>query len=130
MGRDDRACNARPLYAANSRGQRRSRSVHGDAGEAQDSDRARESGPRRAYQRRQVARPCVYAGRDGGNPGGVQADTRATGRNRAASNGKLVRGGISPEHDRKLLRELGVKAIFTPKDPSVETIVERKVAIA
>jgi len=49
---------------------------------------------------------------------------------RGASNVKLVMGGIIPEHDRKLLRELGVKAVFTPKDSSLGAIVERIVAIA
>ncbi len=49
---------------------------------------------------------------------------------RGASNVKLVMGGIISEHDGKLLRELGVKAVFTPKDSSLGTIVERIVAIA
>jgi methylmalonyl-CoA mutase cobalamin-binding domain/chain len=49
---------------------------------------------------------------------------------RGASNVKLVMGGIIPEHDRKRLGELGVKAVFTPKDSSLGTIVERIVAIA
>ena len=49
---------------------------------------------------------------------------------RGASNVKLVMGGIIPEQDRKRLAELGVKAVFTPKDSSLGTIVERIVAIA
>jgi ethylmalonyl-CoA mutase len=49
---------------------------------------------------------------------------------RGAANVKLVMGGIIPEHDRKRLGELGVKAVFTPKDSSLGTIVERIVAIA
>ncbi len=43
---------------------------------------------------------------------------------------KLVIGGIIPEQDRGLLIEMGVRAVFTPKDSSLGAIVERIVAIS
>jgi methylmalonyl-CoA mutase cobalamin-binding subunit len=42
----------------------------------------------------------------------------------------LVIGGIIPEQDRGLLIEMGVRAVFTPKDSSLGAIVERIVAIS
>src|SRR5260370_463476 len=42
-------------------------------------------------ERGDSAPACVYAGRDGGDPGGVQADTRATGRNGAAGGRRRAR---------------------------------------
>jgi len=40
-----------------------------------------------------------------------------------------VIGGIIPEADRKLLLELGVKAVFTPKDSNLAEIVGRIIEI-
>ena len=49
---------------------------------------------------------------------------------RGASDVALVIGGIIPEADRKALTELGVKAVFTPKDSNLGAIVGRLIAIA
>jgi (2R)-ethylmalonyl-CoA mutase len=49
---------------------------------------------------------------------------------RGASDVRLVMGGIIPEGDRALLAELGVRAVFTPKDSNLGAIIERIVAIA
>jgi len=51
-------------------------------------------------------------------------------RSRGAGDVSLVMGGIIPEADRKALSELGVKAIFTPKDSNLGEIVGRIIAIA
>ncbi len=42
---------------------------------------------------------------------------------RGASDLKLVMGGIIPDQDRQRLLDLGVKALFTPKDSSLGEIV-------
>jgi (2R)-ethylmalonyl-CoA mutase len=42
---------------------------------------------------------------------------------------KVVIGGIIPEADRSTLRELGVRAVFTPKDSNLGEIVARIAAI-
>jgi ethylmalonyl-CoA mutase len=47
-----------------------------------------------------------------------------------AADVKLVIGGIIPERDRGRLIEMGVRAVFTPKDSSLGAIVERIVAIS
>jgi ethylmalonyl-CoA mutase len=49
---------------------------------------------------------------------------------RGAGDVSLVIGGIIPEADRKALIELGVKAVFTPKDSNLGEIVGRIIAIA
>ena len=49
---------------------------------------------------------------------------------RGASDVRLVMGGIIPEPDRARLMELGVRAVFTPKDSNLGAIMERIVAIA
>jgi ethylmalonyl-CoA mutase len=49
---------------------------------------------------------------------------------RGAHEVKLVMGGIIPEEDRDRLLQLGVRAVFTPKDSSLGAIVERIVAIS
>jgi len=49
---------------------------------------------------------------------------------RGAGDVSVVMGGIIPEGDRKALLELGVKAVFTPKDSSLGEIVGRIIAIA
>ncbi|HZC45044.1 MAG TPA: methylmalonyl-CoA mutase family protein [Candidatus Acidoferrum sp.] len=51
-------------------------------------------------------------------------------RSRRATDVSLVMGGIIPEADRKALTELGVKAVFTPKDSNLGEIVGRIIAIA
>jgi len=43
---------------------------------------------------------------------------------------KLVIGGIIPERDRRSLLEIGVRAVFTPKDSSVGAIVGRIIEVA
>ena len=49
---------------------------------------------------------------------------------RGAGDVSLVMGGIIPQADRKALLELGVKAVFTPKDSNLGEIVGRIIAIA
>ena len=48
---------------------------------------------------------------------------------RGAEDVNLVIGGIIPEPDRKLLLDLGVKAVFTPKDSNLGEIVGRIIEI-
>jgi len=48
---------------------------------------------------------------------------------RGASDVRLVMGGIIPEADRPRLADLGVRAVFTPKDSNLGEIVERILAI-
>jgi (2R)-ethylmalonyl-CoA mutase len=43
---------------------------------------------------------------------------------------KLVMGGIVPEKDRQRLLDLGVKAVFTPKDSNLGAIVARLIALS
>jgi (2R)-ethylmalonyl-CoA mutase len=50
-------------------------------------------------------------------------------KSRGAEDVRLVIGGIIPEGDRKLLLELGVKAVFTPKDSNLGEIVGRIIEI-
>jgi len=42
---------------------------------------------------------------------------------------KVLIGGIIPERDRAQLLELGVSAVFTPKDSNLAELVERIAAI-
>jgi len=51
-------------------------------------------------------------------------------KDRGAVDVKLVMGGIIPEADRRRLIELGVRAVFTPKDSSLGAIVARIVALS
>jgi (2R)-ethylmalonyl-CoA mutase len=51
-------------------------------------------------------------------------------KSRGAADVALVMGGIIPEADRTSLLELGVKAVFTPKDSNLGEIVGRIIAIA
>ena len=39
-------------------------------------------------------------------------------------------GGIIPDRDRAALTQLGVKAIFTPRDSLLHDIIERLLAVA
>ena len=48
---------------------------------------------------------------------------------RGAADVRLVMGGIIPEADRARLADLGVRAVFTPKDSNLGAIIERIVAI-
>ncbi len=51
-------------------------------------------------------------------------------KSRGAGDVSLVMGGIIPQADRIALLELGVKAVFTPKDSNLGEIVGRIIAIA
>jgi ethylmalonyl-CoA mutase len=51
-------------------------------------------------------------------------------RQRNAAHVSLIMGGIIPERDRAALTELGVKAIFTPRDSMLHDIVSRVLAVA
>jgi ethylmalonyl-CoA mutase len=51
-------------------------------------------------------------------------------KSRLADEVALVMGGIIPEADRAALLELGVKAVFTPKDSNLGEIIARIIAIA
>jgi ethylmalonyl-CoA mutase len=51
-------------------------------------------------------------------------------KSRGADDVSLVMGGIIPEADRTALLDLGVKAVFTPKDSNLGEIVGRIIAIA
>ncbi len=48
---------------------------------------------------------------------------------RGASDIKLVMGGIIPEQDRQRLLDLGVKALFTPKDSGLGEIIGRLIEL-
>ncbi|MGH7880584.1 MAG: cobalamin B12-binding domain-containing protein, partial [Candidatus Binataceae bacterium] len=48
---------------------------------------------------------------------------------KGGSHVRLVIGGIVPEPDRQRLLDLGVKAVFTPKDSNLGLIVERLTAL-
>ncbi len=50
-------------------------------------------------------------------------------KSRGAEDVRLVMGGIIPEPDRKALLDLGVKAVFTPKDSNLGEIVGRIIEI-
>jgi (2R)-ethylmalonyl-CoA mutase len=43
---------------------------------------------------------------------------------------RLVMGGIIPEGDRQRLLDLGVRAVFTPRDSNLGAIVERIIAVS
>ena len=49
---------------------------------------------------------------------------------RHADHVSLIMGGIIPDRDRAALMQLGVKAIFTPRDSMLHDIVERLLAVA
>jgi methylmalonyl-CoA mutase cobalamin-binding domain/chain len=51
-------------------------------------------------------------------------------REKDAADVKVVMGGIIPKVDAARLLELGVKAVFTPKDSNLETIVKRIITLA
>jgi (2R)-ethylmalonyl-CoA mutase len=60
----------------------------------------------------------------------IARETLALLKSRGAEDVRLVIGGIIPEPDRKPLLDLGVKAVFTPKDSNLAEIVGRIIAIA
>ena len=60
----------------------------------------------------------------------IARETIALLKARGAGDVSLVMGGIIPQADRKALLELGVKAVFTPKDSNLGEIVGRIIAIA
>ena len=49
---------------------------------------------------------------------------------RGISDLPVVMGGIIPDHDAATLRELGIAAVFTPKDSDVGAIVGQLIALA
>ncbi len=51
-------------------------------------------------------------------------------KSRGVGDVSLVMGGIIPQADRKALLDLGVKAVFTPRDSNLGEIVGRIIAIA
>jgi ethylmalonyl-CoA mutase len=59
----------------------------------------------------------------------IASETLALLKKSGAYNIKLVMGGIIPEPDRERLLELGVKAVFTPKDAKLGAIVERIMSV-
>jgi (2R)-ethylmalonyl-CoA mutase len=60
----------------------------------------------------------------------IARETLALLNGRGASELKLVLGGIIPEHDRQTLLDLGVKAVFTPKDSNFGSIIGRLIELA
>jgi len=60
----------------------------------------------------------------------IARETLALLERRGSQDVKLVMGGIIPERDRTQLLELGVRAVFTPKDSNLGAIVERIIAIS
>jgi len=59
----------------------------------------------------------------------IARDTLEMLKRRGASDVKVVIGGIIPEGDRKRLLDLGVRAVFTPKDSNLGEIVSRIAAL-
>lgn len=59
----------------------------------------------------------------------IARETLALLKHHGAADVKLVMGGIIPEADRQSLLELGVRAVFTPKDSNLGAIVERIIAV-
>jgi (2R)-ethylmalonyl-CoA mutase len=60
----------------------------------------------------------------------IAAEAIAKLRDSGAHHVKLVMGGIIPERDRGRLHELGVRAVFTPKDANLGAIVNQIIEIA
>ncbi len=59
----------------------------------------------------------------------IARETLAFLNGRGASNVKLVMGGIIPEPDRARLLELGVRAVFTPRDSNFGAIISRLIEL-
>ena len=49
---------------------------------------------------------------------------------RGAGDVRLVMGGIIPNRDRQALLEMGVRAVFTPKDSDLGEIVRRIIEVS
>ncbi len=60
----------------------------------------------------------------------IARETLALLERRGSQDVKLVMGGIIPERDRTQLLELGVRAVFTPKDSNLSAIIERIIEIS
>jgi ethylmalonyl-CoA mutase len=60
----------------------------------------------------------------------IARETLALLRQRGASEVNVVMGGIIPEQDRKPLLDLGVRAVFTPKDSNLGKIVGELIAMS
>ncbi len=60
----------------------------------------------------------------------IARETLALLKQRGAHEVKLVMGGIISEEDRRVLLDLGVKAVFTPKDGNLARIIGELIAIA
>ena len=60
----------------------------------------------------------------------IARETLALLKQRGASEVRVVMGGIIPEEDRKRLLDLGVQAIFTPKDSNLGKIVGELIAMS
>ena len=59
----------------------------------------------------------------------IARDTISLLKERGASDVRVVMGGIIPEADRKRLLELGVRAVFTPKDSNLGEITKQIAAL-
>ncbi len=59
----------------------------------------------------------------------IARETLALLKQRDALDLRVVMGGIIPEHDRRALLDLGVRAVFTPKDLSLRSIIEQIIAL-
>ena len=60
----------------------------------------------------------------------IARETLALLRQRGASEVKVVMGGIIPEEDRQALLDLGVRAVFSPKDSNLGKIVGDLIAMS
>jgi ethylmalonyl-CoA mutase len=59
----------------------------------------------------------------------IARETIALLKERGADEVKLVMGGIIPNRDRQALLEMGVRAVFTPKDSDLGEIVRRIIEV-
>jgi ethylmalonyl-CoA mutase len=59
----------------------------------------------------------------------IARETLALLKQHGASDVRVVIGGIIPEHDRQPLLDLGVRAVFTPKDNNLGAIISQIIAL-
>ena len=59
----------------------------------------------------------------------IARETIALLNERGADEVRLVMGGIIPNRDRQALLEMGVRAVFTPKDSDLGEIVRRIIEV-
>jgi len=59
----------------------------------------------------------------------IARETIALLKERGADDVKLMMGGIIPNRDRQALLEMGVRAVFTPKDSDLGEIVRRIIEV-